>query len=154
MVRLINPEMKLLTFGKATLNSLKKANIVTSKKVKVRVKRNGFNNCDIYLLNATTYEQNVFSDSIMQIFSEMKQPRYIIAKPKNIFKMEYYVVPDVFKKNKDTAQIFANALKKRIGNYAVIFAKSEDGKNEVVKAKKILNRKFGKININTKNKLM
>ena len=27
MVRLINPEMKLLTFGKATLNSLKKANV-------------------------------------------------------------------------------------------------------------------------------
>lgn len=154
MVRLINPEMKLLTFGRATIKALKKANIVTSKNVKVKVKRKDFTHCDIYLLNATTYEQNVFSDCIVQIFSEMKQPRYIVAKPKNFIKMEYYVVPDVFKKNKDTAQIFATALKKRIGNYAVIFAKSEDGKNETIRGKKILNKKFGKINITTKNKLL
>ena len=154
MVRLINSEMKLLTFGRATLNALKKTKMVTSKKIKVKVRRKDFTHCDIYLQNATTYEQNIFSDCIVQIFSEMKQPRYILAKPKNFIKMEYYVVPDVFKKNKDTAQIFATALKKRIGNYAVIFAKSEDGKNEVIRAKKILNNKFGKINITTKNKLL
>lgn len=154
MIRLANPEMKLKTFSKATLRALKKIKIITNKNVKVKVKRVTLTTTSVYLLNATTYEQNVFSECINQIFDEMKQPRYIIAKPKKLIRFEYYVVPDVFKKNKDTAQIFTKEIIKKIGGFITIFAKSEEGKNESLKAKKIQHVKFKKFNISTKNILL
>ena len=151
--RLINPEMKLRTIGKATLKALIKNGNISSKKAKVKVYRR-IHKSAIYLKNATTYEQNIYSDCISQILGDINQPRYLMAKPKIIYPTEFYVVPEVFKKNKQTVMVFYKEMKKRMGIFAVIFAKNESGKHEVLKAGKFYYVKYKKVDIETKNILL
>ena len=150
----INPEMKLYSLGKGSLKALKKIKAINSKKVKVRVKRYGLEKIVVYLKNASTYEQNIFSDTMTQLLSKFNQPRYIIAKPKHVFQIEYFVVPDLFKKNKDMVKIFTNSLRPVFGRFCVIFAKNEYGKNVVLNAEKVFCFKYGNVKIQTKNVML
>ena len=126
-----------------------KSKIITSKKVRVKTYRR-FNKSSIYLKNATTYEQNLYSDCIRQILGRINQPRYIIALPKFGFKAEYYVVPEMFKKNKQTAMIFVRQMRLKMGLFKLIFAKNDVGKDEVIKAYKFYYAKYKKVDIDTK----
>lgn len=150
----INPEMKLYSLGKATLKALKKIKVINSKNIKVRVKRYDLDKIIIYLKNASTYEQNIFSDTISQLLSKFNQPRYIIAKPKYVLQLEYFVIPDLFKKNKEMVKIFTNALRPIFGSFCVIFAKNEYGKNVVLNAEKLFYFKYGNVKIDTKNVML
>ena len=149
LFNLINPEVKLKSIGKATLKAIVKNKNIISKKVKVKTYRR-FNKTSIYLKNATTYEQNLFSDAISQILGRINQPRYIIALPKFGLKSEYYVVPEIFKKNKQTAMIFVRQMRIKMGLFKLIFAKNEVGKNEVIKAYKFYYVKYKNVDIDTK----
>ncbi len=151
---LINPKRKLKTIGEATLRSLEKTKHITSKKVKVVTNFKNNDEVSIHLVHATTYEQNLFSDCILQMLQKIKQPRYLIVKPKYLFQSEFYIVPDAFKKNKELVTIFEKELAKTMGNFAILFAKSETGKNIVLKAEKIYYIKYRKISITTKNILL
>ena len=126
---------------------------ITSNKVKVKVRRR-FLKSEIYLVNATTYEQNVYSDCISQMFGSINQPRYLLAKPKFIVSTEFYVVPEIFKKNKSSALILAKQMKLRMGLFDLVFAKNENRKNEVLRASKLYYFKYKKVEIDTKNILL
>lgn len=153
LINLINPERKLKSIGKATLKAMIKSKIITSKKVRVKTYRR-FNKSSIYLKNATTYEQNIYSDCISQILGEVNQPRYMIALPRFTFSSEFYVVPEMFKKNKSTATIFVRQMRLKIGLFKLIFAKNELGKNQVIKAEKLYYLKYKKVDIDTKYRLL
>ena len=153
LINLINPERKLKSIGKATLKAMIKSKIITSKKVRVKTYRR-FNKSSIYLKNATTYEQNIYSDCIFQILGEVNQPRYMIALPRFTFSSEFYVVPEMFKKNKSTATIFVRQMRLKIGLFKLIFAKNELGKNQVIKAEKLYYLKYKKVDIDTKYRLL
>ena len=153
LINLINPERKLKSIGKATLKAMIKSKIITSKKVRVKTFRR-FNKSSIYLKNATTYEQNIYSDCISQILGEVNQPRYMIALPRFTFSSEFYVVPEMFKKNKSTATIFVRQMRLKIGLFKLIFAKNELGKNQVIKAEKLYYLKYKKVDIDTKYRLL
>lgn len=152
--RLINPEMKLYTLGNSVLKALIKKGSITSKKIKIKVYREGLFHSSIYLLNATTYEQNTFSDCIVELLGQVNQPRYLFSKPKGLMHFEYYVVPDAFKKNKETVNYLFKPLKARIGSLAIIFAKNIQGRSEVLRAHKLYYLKYKKVEIITKNVLM
>ena len=153
LINLINPERKLKSIGKATLKAMIKSKIITSKKVRVKTYRR-FNKSSIYLKNATTYEQNIYSDCISQILGEVNQPRYMIALPRFTFSSEFYVVPEMFKKNKSTATIFVRQMRLKVGLFKLIFAKNELGKNQVIKAEKLYYLKYKKVDIDTKYRLL
>ena len=153
LINLINPERKLKSIGKATLKAMIKSKIITSKKVRVKTYRR-FNKSSIYLKNATTYEQNIYSDCISQILGEVNQPRYMIALPRFTFSSEFYVVPEMFKKNKSTATIFVRQMRLKIGLFKLIFAKNELGKIQVIKAEKLYYLKYKKVDIDTKYRLL
>ena len=151
---LINPEVKLYSIGRAILRSLVKTKQITSKNVKVVSKIHSFTTSYIYLKNATTHEQNLFSNSIKQFFGPVSQPRYLLCKPKNFIVKEYYVVPDAFKKNKELVTRLSNELIYCLGKTSIIFAKNDVGKNEVIKASKLYQFKFKNLDITSKNILL
>ena len=151
---LINPEVKLFSLGLATLRALRKIKVITSKKIRIVTKQTENDESIIYLKNASTYEQNIFSDCISQLLGNINQPRYLIAKPKYAFQLEYYIIPDLFKKNKDMVKIFVKKLWPIFGCFNIVFAKNEYGKNVVLRAEQIYYLKYGKISIDTKNVLL
>lgn len=149
-----NPKMKLKAIGQAFLKSLVKCHLIESKNVKVYSTLKYKNYATIYLKNATTYEQNIFSECIIQFLSDINQPRYLLAKTKYFFQTEFYVVPDIFKKNRETVKILHKELQKYFGLIAIIFAKSESGKERVLKAHKLYYFKYRNVEIDTKNVLI
>lgn len=154
IVCLINPEMKLNSLGKATLRALIKTKQITSKKARVVTKLYNLQHSSIYLKNATTHEQNLFSESIEQMLNPINQPRYIVYKPKYFFAKEYYVVPDAFKKNRELVDKLRKELAYVFGKTTTIFTKSENGKNEVIRASKIYKFKYNNVEIVSKNILL
>ena len=153
-IYLINSKAKLLSLGRATLRALIKSNQVHSKKAKVIVKQYNEKKICIYLLNATTHEQNLFSDCIIQTLAPIDQPRYLICKPKYSFLKEYYVVPNAFKKNKELVKLFTKELFYVFGLFYIVFAKNDSGKLEAIKADKIYQMKFKNGEITSKNILL
>lgn len=153
-LNLINSNNKLKTIGKALLKALRKKGLITSKKCKVKTNKYDKKNLYIYLENATTYEQNIFSDCIKQMLSNIDQPRYILCKPKRYFPVEFYVVPDVFKKNRDSVKCLERELSKKMMHFGIVFAKNEYGKNLVLKAQNQHYFRFKNIEITTKNVLL
>ena len=122
MLNLRSPRVKLKTIGRGLLEALIEKGSIESEHVKVVCKYKDFNTVSIYLKNASTYEQNLFSDNIMQMFGEINQPRYLLVKPANILFSEYYVVPDAFKKNKELVEILQRKLRWKIGKFGIVFA--------------------------------
>ena len=153
-LNLLTCNSKLKAIGRGLLKALIKKGLITSKKCKVKTNKYDNKNLYIYLQNATTYEQNVFSDCISQMLSEMNQPRYILCKPKRYFPREFYVVPDVFKKNKESVKCLESKLSRQMMHFGVVFAKNEYGKNLVLKAQIQQYFKFKNIEIKTKNVLL
>ena len=154
IIFLSTPKRKLKFISKATLKALYKTNNFNSLNIKIVVKKLDKNNLNIYLENAKTYEQNVFSNCLCQIFAKVDEPRYLLAKPKLLFATEFYIVPDIFKKNRNMVKIFAKEMSKIMGGFAIIFAKNNDGKNIVLRAKKIYNLKYSNTIIKSKNILL
>ena len=147
-----NPELKLRWLSKVLLRSLKKIDIITSKSVKIVVKRAKMNDTAVYLENATTYEQNIFSTCLIQMIGPVDNPRYLICAPKNI-RREFYVVPDMFKKNKNLASIFHNETRLVLGPSKLLFAKGE-GKNEAIKAEQMYYQKYKNVKVKSSSRLL
>lgn len=137
VIRQITPAFKLKALGIAHLNALKKSCIIQAKTAEVVTFKAGKDKVAIYLENASTYEQNIFSDCLKQSLDEIHQPRYILARPKRFLQREFYVVPDLFKKNKETVQILKKEMDKQFGTFAAVFAKNEHGKSIVLRAQYI-----------------
>ena len=154
MLNLRSPRSKLRSIGKALLNALIDKGSINSEKIKVVCRYVSLDTVSIYLKNATTYEQNLFSDNISQMLGEINQPRYLLTKPANIFFSEYYVVPDAFKKNKELVEILVKHLKWKIGRLGIVFAKNEYGKDVVLRAQLQQYIKFKRVKITTKNILL
>lgn len=137
VLRQLTPTLKLKSLGITTLNALKKSGIVQAKTAEVVVYKENADKIAIYLENASTYEQNIFSDCIVQMLGEIQQPRYLLARPKRFFQREFYIVPDLFKKNKDTVQVLKKEMDRQFGTFAAVFAKNEHGKSLVLRAQYI-----------------
>ena len=154
LITLFTPKRKLITIARSLLKALIKKGSITSKKCKVKVKYRNITTLSVRITNATTYEQNIFSESIKELLGEINQPRYLLIKPSNIMFKESYVVPNAFKKNKELVKILEKEMSKRMGKFGIVFAKNESGKDIVLKAQIQHYIKFKKVNIETKNELL
>ena len=152
-IHLSKPHRKLKILGYVILNALKKAKIIQSSNIKIKVFNDKNNFSNIYLLNASTYEQDIFSTAIKQLLNDVSEARYILALPKHFFQFEYYVVPDAFKKNKDLVKIFKKEFYKFIGPAEAIFTKNKQNRLKVIKSRRVYEIKYSNIEIFTKNKL-
>ena len=148
-----NTELKLHTLSYIIVSALRKIGRITTKKIKIITKSNGLYESLVYLEGATTYEQNLFSDSLIQMLGPVDKPRYLISYPRGI-RREFYVVPDAFKKRKELALPLYKRFRLIVGNCALSFTKKEENKNEALFAEKIYYFKYGNSIIKTKNKLL
>ena len=100
------------------------------------------------------YEQNIFNESFLQLFAFPDSPRYLLCRPKGIFRKEYYVVPDVFKKNKEKALIFAKRMNQNFGLHTLYFTKSDNFKGIVLQARIIYLLRYKKLHHYQKRSLI
>lgn len=150
----LTKRLHLKYIGMAVKKALINKGIIKSNKIKVVAFHENLNTLGIYLKNASTYEQNIFSDCISQMLDVVYQPRYLICRPRNILRREFFIVPDIFKKNKESVHIFSKAMNFYFGKFQTIFAKSENGKTIVIYIQFIDRHLFKDCKIYTKQVLL
>lgn len=151
ITRLLNRKQKCYYLANTLLDALKDINVVKSENIDIKVRKRA-NKMGIYLENATTYEENVFIDSFVQLFEYPDTVRYMLCRPK-IFFEEYYIVPDLFKKNKELATIFEKRMSHAFGKHTLYFTKSKQFKGIILQTKARYQIKFPKFIIEKKKSI-
>ncbi len=138
-----SPKRSVHTLGKIlleTLKSLKKIKTLKSKVVTKKNFRSRHINCS--LINSTRRDKSVFAAAINEMMTQIDNPRYVIIKKRKIGKKTYfnysasYSVPKDLSANKESVELLAKNLKRVKGRYAVVYARSVEGRETLLKCKK------------------
>lgn len=139
-----SPEKTVSGFANAVLKALQEAKeIESSSKIKVQVQRNTNGNAVAVSLNgAAEREKKVFLRAVRELFAPIDDPRYVIIGTSRMFgavRREYdnsFACPTVFGVNKETAEILQKNLKGPVGNFELVFTRSENGRKILNECKK------------------
>lgn len=128
IINLKNPLSRLKVFGDGMLKALQQQNLIKSYECKVACYQESVFHC-ICLKGGTGYEKTLFSKCISEFFEVLDNQRYILYNEKRKGKTDaYFVVPECFSKRKEDAYLFAQMMKKFIGEYETIYTRSEKGR--------------------------
>ncbi|MCS4305327.1 DEAD/DEAH box helicase family protein [Chryseobacterium sp. BIGb0232] len=89
-----------------------------------------------YLKGGSQYESTQFIQTLQEMVSPVDNPRYILKQKKIFFflkKEQYFPVPEIFAKNKKSAEFFTKTWNKTVGASELIFTRTIDGRNILLK---------------------
>jgi len=98
--------------------------------------QDGSGNASCYLDGGTNYEKSIFIQTLQEAISPIDNPRYLILQndfykfPKN---KSYFAVPEIFGRNKKSAIFFENQWSQNVGNSSLIFTRTLEGRNLLLK---------------------
>lgn len=104
--------------------------------VKVEHLEGGFVSCS--LSGATTYEKSLFLDALQEILDPIANPRYLLMRMSFFYglrRKDYHAVPALLGKRKETAEFFADRWKRYLGSSHLIYTRSVEGRQALVKAR-------------------
>lgn len=117
--------------------SIEKLKIVTSS----QKEKNAF----CYLEGGSQYENGQFIQTLQELVSQIDNPRYVLKQKKSLGFLKrdlYYPVPEIFAKNKKSAESFNKFWNKMIGKSELIFTRTIEGRKILLKLRfqALLNR--------------
>lgn len=123
-----NPLSRLRLFGDGILKALHSTNQLESMNCSVKTETVECFHV-IYLKGGSGHDKTLFAKCVFEFFDPLDNQRYILYKPSRKNKSDgYFVVPAVFAKRKEEAQIFADYMKPFIGKYEVVYTRNEEGR--------------------------
>lgn len=109
------------------------------EQLKVVTSVNEFGEVYCHLEGATTYGKSIFIQSLEEIVSSVENPRYLVIRKSRLFKLfgqrDYHAVPELLARKANLAAIFKKHWLKEVGPCEVIFARSEEGRAQLLKAR-------------------
>jgi superfamily II DNA or RNA helicase len=145
MFRFLTPQKEIKHMGIALVKALKKADVIRSYNARPVTREEDALTVSSYLEGGTTYEKNVYSKSIFELLGAIDNPRYLLVKRINRIGSEYYQVPSILAKNKETAEALLHCMNEQFGLFALVFTRNAWGRRMLLKARK---KAFGNINDN------
>ncbi|MBQ8762307.1 MAG: hypothetical protein IJZ26_03265, partial [Clostridia bacterium] len=134
ILKFISPQKILKTLSKTVLKTLEDMGEIKSIKPRLVVNLvDEVGACiEVMLENVTTYEQNIFTTAVTEMFSAIDNPRYLIIKKsiiKNKLKYKYsFACPAIIGNKKENAQILEKYFSKNDGKYLVVYTRNEQGR--------------------------
>ena len=131
------PKNMLKRVGGIVLNSLCDCGYVKTPKRRIKLISNetdyGLTTC--HITGATLKESNIFATALSEVFDPISNPRYILARLTKHGKdiKDYYAVPNLLATNKESAQVFSNYWRKKIGNHTLIYTRTAEGRKKLLK---------------------
>lgn len=123
-----NPLSRLQIFGQGILQAMQATGQLESLHCIVKTELMGIYHV-VYLAGGTGHDKTLFAKCVYEFFGEIDNQRYILYKSRKKRKMEgYFVIPEIFAKRKEDAQIFAQYMKPFIGRYDVIYTRNTQGR--------------------------
>lgn len=133
-----NISKNLLKIGRTVMMSLMNEKIIKTPASQLKLIGNQNNSGDssCYLDGGTNYEKSIFIQTLQEAISPIDNPRYLILQndfykfPKN---KSYFAVPEIFGRNKKSAIFYENQWNQNVGNSSLIFTRTLEGRNLLLK---------------------
>lgn len=143
IIRHLNPINYIKAIGKTLLNSMiRNGNIATSQQfLSVEVEKHKveeYTLYSVYLKGSTVYENNLFIQSLKEIYSKVIDNRYIIniGKRNKISSDSYFNVPNILDNDKKSAIIFWEEWKQNVCKGKLIYTRNKEGRKSLLKARR------------------
>ncbi len=139
-----SPAKTVSGFADAVLHSLQDLKeIEASSAIKLQIQQNANGNAvSVGLNGCSEREKKVFLKAIRELFAAIDDPRYVIIGTSKIFgtvRRDYrnsFACPTVFGVNKETAEILQKNFKGPVGNFELVFTRSDNGRKVLNECKK------------------
>ncbi|NML70262.1 DEAD/DEAH box helicase family protein [Chryseobacterium sp. RP-3-3] len=122
--------------GEIVLKCLIYERIITTAPEKMKVVSSGDkNNMFCYLDGGSYYEKSQFIQVLQEVISKIDNPRYLLKQQTQLFftkKYIYYPVPEVFARNKKSADLFAKSWSEKIEKSELIFTRTIEGRRTLL----------------------
>ena len=118
----------------ALCETLKYTGALTSKNCRPAVSQ-GSSSLTAALENATPQEQNLFNKALSEMLSPIENPRYLIIKGGD--GTVSFACPSALGNKKENAEYFASLLNRTASDFRVIYTRSEKGRQELLKCRRM-----------------
>ena len=138
---------QLHSLAEVVLSGLIYEKVIRTSVEKLRIVSSSDNNKNAfcYLEGGSQYENSQFIQTLQELVSQIDNPRYLLKQKRNIFFLKknlYYPVPEIFAKNKKSAEFFKKLWDKMIGKSELVFTRTIEGREILLKLRfqALLNR--------------
>ncbi len=139
MNKLKSPGNRLKSVGEGIYDALINNKLLEEKNAKVCVDEGKNNKKLIYLSSTSARDKLLFANCVNQFFAPVDNQRYLLLKyGKKDGADAFYSIPDIFARNKESAEAFYNHIRSYIGPYELVYTRSEKGKKVLTAVKERL----------------
>ena len=132
-----SPYKRLRQIGEAIRKVMVTAGHLSDDRSRVQVDedKDSFN-VFAYLKGGSMRDKELFSKVLGEFFAPVDNQRYLlVAQKAPAGQSKYFVVPSLFEKRKEDAQLFQNAVASHIGNYQLVYTRNETGRKVLLEAR-------------------
>ena len=132
-----SPYVRLRQVGEGIRNAMLKMGHLSDDQSRVQVEEDKDSYCIFaYLKGGSMRNKELFSQTLGQFFAPVDNQRYLlVAKKAPAGQSKYFVVPSLFEKRKEEAQLFLDAIAPQLGDYQLVYTRNEAGRKVLLEAR-------------------
>ena len=132
-----SPYVRLRQAGEGIRNAMLKMGHLFDDQSRVQVEEDKDSYCIFaYLKGGSMRNKELFSQTLGQFFAPVDNQRYLlVAKKAPAGQSKYFVVPSLFEKRKEEAQLFLDAIAPQLGDYQLVYTRNEAGRKVLLEAR-------------------
>ena len=132
-----SPKRTIKKFGDCILKTLQELLLISADVRLVVTSKDGLAVC-AELINASVHDQNLFHDAIIDMFSPIRNPRYVCL-PVVLGIKSYWramACPEILGAKKEYAEKLIHNLKRLTGKLCVVYTRTEKGRRLILKCRR------------------
>ena len=132
-----SPYVRLRQLGEGIRNAMLKMGHLSDDQSRVQVEEDKDSYCIFaYLKGGSMRDKELFSQTLGEFFAPVDNQRYLlVAKKSPAGQSKYFVVPSLFEKRKEEAQLFLDAIAPQLGDYQLVYTRNEAGRKVLLEAR-------------------
>lgn len=132
-----SPYVRLRQVGEGIRNAMLKMGHLSDDQSRVQVEEDKDSYCVFaYLKGGSMRDKELFSQTLGEFFAPVDNQRYLlVAQKAPAGQSKYFVVPSLFEKRKEEAQLFLDAVAPHLGNYQLVYTRNEAGRKILLEAR-------------------
>lgn len=132
-----SPYVRLRQVGEGIRNAMLKMGHLSDDQSRVQVEEDKDSYCIFaYLKGGSMRDKELFSQTLGEFFAPVDNQRYLLVAQKTpAGQSKYFVVPSLFEKRKEEAQLFLDAVAPQLGEYQLVYTRNEAGRKILLEAR-------------------
>lgn len=132
-----SPYVRLRQVGEGIRNAMLKMGHLSDDQSRVQVEEDKDSYYIFaYLKGGSMRDKELFSQTLGEFFAPVDNQRYLlVAKKAPAGQSKYFVVPSLFEKRKEEAQLFLDAIAPQLGDYQLVYTRNEAGRKVLLEAR-------------------